>query len=81
MKGITPHIAIEFCKLCDWAYHANQIHRHLFDDNKFADDLNSSKYGVALAHISWITLEYSLLQVAKLHDKAITAGNITLGID
>ena len=37
--------------------------------------------GEELARLSIISQEYSLLQIAKLHDKAVIKGNITLGID
>src|SRR4051812_7663466 len=81
MKGLAPHVALEFCSLCDWAYHSTQIHRHLFDNNRHAVVLSESKYGFALGHLSNVTVEYAVLQIAKLHDKAVVSGNITLGID
>ncbi|WP_226469388.1 hypothetical protein [Luteimonas panaciterrae] len=81
MKGLSHHVVKEFCALCDWAYHANQIHRHLFDNNPHADKLRRTDYGCALAQLSSVTVEYAALQIAKLHDKAVVAGNVTLSID
>ncbi|GAA4868992.1 hypothetical protein [Luteimonas vadosa] len=81
MKGLTPHVAQEFCSLCDWAYHANQIHRHLFDNNPHVDRLINSQFGDALSQLSGVTVEYAALQIAKLHDKAVVSGRVTLSID
>lgn len=79
---ISPSRAIsEFCALCDWAYQANQLHRALFDDNPNADQLSESGFGYGFAVMSGMTLEYALLQIAKLHDKAVVSGKITLSID
>lgn len=53
----------------------------MFDDNPRAEELKNSIGGEALARLSIISQEYSLLQIAKLHDPAIVSGQITLGID
>ena len=37
--------------------------------------------GKELERLSIISQEYALLQLRKLHDKAVMNGNITLGID
>lgn len=71
----------EFCKLCDWARETWLNHLELFDNNKRTDELSNSFAAEELARLSIISQEYSLLQIAKLHDKAVMNGCATLGID
>lgn len=44
-------------------------------------ELQKSWAGDTLARLSVISQEYSLLQIRKLHDRAVINGNVTLGID
>lgn len=81
MPALSASIVEEFCKLCGWAYEAWQSHRELFDQNPRAAELQKSWAGDALARLSIISQEYALLQVVKLHDRAVLSGNVTLGID
>lgn len=81
MAALSPQLVIEFCKLCDWASETWLNHRLLFDENPRAAELQASHAGDALARLSTISQEYALLQVAKLHDKAIVAGEVTLSIE
>ena len=71
----------EFCKLCSWAYEVWLNHRELFDTNPRAAELQASWAGDELVRLNIISQEYSLLQIAKLHDPAVVSGKITLGID
>ena len=81
MTPFSQPVAIEFCKLCGWAYEAWLNHRELFDLNPRTAELQKSLAGDELARLSVISQEYSLLQIAKLHDPAVVSGKITLGID
>ena len=81
MAPLSPSVALEFCKLSGWAYEAWLNHRELFDLNPRAAELQKSFAGDELARLSVISQEYSLLQIAKLHDPAVVSGKITLGID
>ena len=81
MAPFSPAAALEFCKLCDWAYEAWLSHREMFDLNPRAAELLKSFAAEQLARLSIISQEYSLLQIAKLHDPAVVSGKITLGID
>jgi hypothetical protein len=81
MAALSPLVVEEFCKLCDWAFKAWLTHRELFDENPNATQLQASNGAEALSLLSVITQEYALHQIAKLHDPAVVAGNITLGID
>jgi len=81
MPALSPSIIVEFCKLCGWAYESWLNHRELFDENPRAIELQNSFAGDALARLSIISQEYSLLQIVKLHDRAATSGKITLGIE
>lgn len=81
MTALSQSVALEFCKLCGWAYETWLNHRELFDLNPRAAELKSSFAGEALARLSVISQEYSLHQIVKLHDPAVVSGKITLGID
>ena len=81
MSALSKVVAEEFCKLCDWSYQVWLNHRALFDNNPRAAELKSSSGADALNRLRIISHEYSLLQIAKLHDRAITSGKLTLGID
>jgi AbiU2 len=81
MAALSEPVVVEFCKLCGWAYETWLNHRELFDENARAEELQKSFAGDALARLSVISQEYSLLQVAKLHDSAVVSGKITLSID
>lgn len=81
MPALSQQVAIEFCNLCEWAYEAWLNHRELFDRNDRADELKKSRASDCLHRLSVISQEYTLLQIAKLHDRAVIAGNVTLSID
>lgn len=81
MQALSASVVVEFCKLCGWAYEAWLNHRELFDRTPRAAELQKSWAGNALARLSVISQEYALLQVVKLHDRAVVSGNVTLGID
>ncbi|HEX4322745.1 MAG TPA: hypothetical protein VHZ52_17665 [Acidobacteriaceae bacterium] len=79
--ALSPFVVEEFCKLCDWTHEVWLNHRALFDDNPRSDELMKSFAGHELERLSIISHEYSLLQIVKLHDRAIMGGNATLGIE
>jgi hypothetical protein len=78
---ISASVVLEFCKLCNWAYEVWLNHRELFDNNQRATELMNSFGRDEWARLSIISQEYSLLQIRKLHDKAVVSGKPTLGID
>ena len=62
-------IALQFCKVCCWAYQAWVTTKYLFDLNdKKADTIE--KATAFFSRLLPITQEYSLQQIAKLHDPA-----------
>ena len=81
MSGLSPRVVGEFCKLCDWAHQVWLNHRELFDENPRADELQKSMGADALTRLKTISHEYTLLQIAKLHDRVVVAGEVTLGVD
>ena len=81
MHVLSASVIVEFCKLCDWAHQVWLNHRELFDNNQRATELMKSFAREELVRLSIISHEYSLLQIVKLHDRAVMNGNITLGID
>lgn len=77
---VSKDIAIEFCKLSDWAYECWITHRNLFDDNRDHENtIGKSKYFTQ--RLSIITQEYCLLQISKLHDPAIMRNSLNLTIE
>jgi AbiU2 len=81
MTAHSAQVTEEFCKLCDWAYQVWLNHREMFDDNPRAEELQRSMGADALARLRTISHEYTLLQIAKLHDRVVVAGQVTLGIE
>lgn len=81
MTALSNDLIEEFCELCNWAFQVWVTHRVLFDDNPRAAELQKSQGAPALKRLNTICHEYSLLQIAKLHDPAISFGRPTLGID
>ena len=81
MSALSPEVIIEFCKLCDWAHEVWLNHLALFDENPHWCVLRNSFANEELARISRISQEYSILQIAKLHDSPVVSGHITLGVE
>jgi hypothetical protein len=81
MPALSASVVVEFCKLCDWAHEVWLNHLELFDNNPRLTELENSFAVYELERLYKISHEYSLLQVVKLHDKAVMNDNFTLGID
>lgn len=80
MEPISKDVAIKFCELCNSAYEAWVTHKVLFDENQTpAKNIGKSAYFTA--RLSIITQEYSLQQIAKLHDPAIQGNSLNLTVD
>ena len=77
---MTRNIALLFCQACGWAYEAWVTHKYLFDLNdKKAETL--SKADAFTSRLSTITQEYSLQQIAKLHDPAVQRKDQNVSVD
>ena len=81
MHALSASVVNEFCNLCNRAHELWLNHLELFDNSPRNTELMKSIASCELKRLSVISQEYSLLQVIKLHDKAVMNGNITLGID
>ena len=81
MSALSARVVEEFYRFCNWAYEVWLTHRGLFDNNPRAEDLKNSFANDAMARLSEITQEYLLHQIAKLHDPAVQAGQVNLGIE
>jgi len=81
MHALSAPAVKEFCNLCNRAHELWLNHLELFDNNQRNAELMKSIASREWERLSVISQEYSLLQVIKLHDKAVVNGNITLGID
>ncbi|MBW4028929.1 MAG: hypothetical protein HIU93_16305 [Acidobacteria bacterium] len=79
--ALSASVVEEFCKVCDWAHEVWLNHLELFDNNPRATELMNSFAREEWVRLSIISHEYSLLQIVKLHDRAVMNGKITLGID
>lgn len=79
--ALTPPIAVEFCKLCNWVYECWATHRSIFDDNPEIESMMKAKCGDLLGRLSIITQEYSLHQMAKLHDPALQQASVNLTVE
>jgi len=81
MHALSASVIEEFCSLCNRTHELWLNHLELFDKNPRLTELMESIASCEMKRLSVISQEYSLLQVIKLHDKAVLNGNITLGID
>jgi len=82
MSPISADVALEFCKLCDWAYESWITHKTLFDDNKNPwKNIDKQRLRQFTTRLSGITQEYCLLQISKLHDRTEMGGSTNLTID
>ncbi len=73
-------IAVQFCKVCCWAYQAWVTYIYLFDKNdKQADTIE--KAIEFFNRLSPIIQEYFLQQIAKLHDPAVQNNNLNVSVD
>src|ERR1017187_6196481 len=79
--ALSASVVRDFCTLCDKAHEYWLNHLELFDNNPRNTELKKSIARDEWERLSIISHEYSLLQVRKLHDRAVTSGKITLGID
>lgn len=57
------------------------MRRALTDDNRRLSRLKKSHYSTFVGVVGIVLMEYSLLQVAKLHDPAVMGQKITLSLD
>ena len=80
MNPVSRDIALKFCELCNWTYEVWVTHKRLFDKNKIPES-NIGKCVAFTNRLSVITQEYSLQQIAKLHDPARQGNSLNLTID
>ena len=80
MDPISKDTALKFCDLCNWVYETWVTHKLLFDENK-TPEKNIGKSAALTSRLSIITQEYSLQQIAKLHDPAIQGNSLNLTVD
>ena len=86
----TQSDAQAFCGACQWVYecwttHANLFEclpKHLKDERSVTlADFLETPYGRCLDRLNTISQEYSILQIAKLHDPAVQGIYENLSID
>ena len=86
----TQNDAQGFCDLCQWVYECWVTHLGLFDRlperlqeerNVPFDEFVETAYARCLHRLNEISQQYSILQIAKLHDPARQGGNENLSID
>jgi hypothetical protein len=79
--ALPADVVVEFCALCNRAHELWLNHLELFDNNPRSEEIVKSLAKDEWMRLSIISQEYSLLQLIKLHDKAVMNGKCTLGID
>src|ERR1017187_182459 len=79
--ALSAIVVREFYNLCNRAHELWINHLELFDNNPRNTELTESIARPDSDRLFSLSQEYSLLQIVKLHDKAVMNGNITLGID
>ena len=79
-----------FCDLCQWVYECWLTHSHLFErlPERLEEERNipvgeflETPIGRCMGCLNDISQQYSILQIAKLHDPARQGGNENLCID
>jgi hypothetical protein len=80
-SGLSERIIREFHGLCNHAYDAWITHRTLFDDNPRVRELDGHGMAPFFSRLFSITQEYSLHQIAKLHDPAVQMGRANLTLE
>lgn len=80
MPIMTSEIALKFCELCNWVHESWTTHRTLFDNNR-KKEKNIGRCSHFTRRLSVVTQEYSLQQLAKLHDRAIQGKSTNLTIE
>ena len=80
MAVMTEEIALKFCELCNWVYESWITHKALFENNENKED-NIGRCVYFTSRLSIVTQEYSLQQIAKLHDRAVQRASTNLTID
>ena len=82
MTSLDSNVIKKFCELCDWTYQSWVTHKRIFEDNP---DKTMLEVGHCcspfLSRLSLITSEYTMHQIAKLHDPAIYKKDINLTFD
>ena len=86
----TENDAQAFCDLCQWVYECWLTHLHLLErlPERLEEErsvpigeLLETPIGRCLGRLNELSQQYSLLQIAKLHDRARQGGNENLSID
>ena len=86
----TETDAQAFCELCQWVYECWLTHTHLFErlPTRLQHERNvpiaefvETPFGRCIARLNDISQQYSILQIAKLHDPIRQGGNENLSID
>lgn len=79
MNKVTSDIAQKFCDACNWSYECWVTHKTLFDNNdKKKETIEKERSFFHRLHS--ITLEYSVLQICKLHEPSRISKNDNLTI-
>jgi hypothetical protein len=81
MTALSSEVVRRFCEYCGWTYRVWKARKIVFDDNSRVEELSKSRIPYYLEMLSMITQEYSLHQIAMLHDPAVQHGQINLTIE
>jgi hypothetical protein len=80
MMAFTPAVVEKFCELCDWAHTVWSIQKGFETDSRI-EALSHAGYGHLFHNLSNMSVEYTLLQMAKLHDPVCQQQRINLTLE
>jgi hypothetical protein len=66
---------------CNWAHEIWTLRRALIDSNQRKRTLEQGPHFYFIKAVGDACMEYVLLQIAKLHDRAVVAGRVCLTLD
>lgn len=80
MSALSPRIVDEFWELCNAVHECWLARRGSFEDYAHRGHLIGAFCGPFLQHLSSVTQQHVLHQIAKLQDPAVQGGNVNLSI-
>lgn len=80
IPSLSPALAQKFYELCNWAHTVWSMYRTFQEDPRTAAAGNAG-HGYFLHNLALMSQEYTLLQMAKLHDPACQQRRINLTIE
>lgn len=81
MDEISDEALEEFRKICHWTFEVWETHKTIFENSDFEKAIRETPAAYTMWMFSVISHEYSLLQIAKLHDPVTTGKSRNLSLN